>query len=589
LSTLNEELQARNAELTQLNNDLVNLLSSVNIPIVMLSQELRVRRFTPMAEKVLNLIPTDVGRPMRDLKPNINVPDLDQVFVESINTLAVIEREVQDIHGTWYLLRIRPYRTTDNKIDGLVMALFEVDALKRGLEQARAARELAETIIETVQEPLVVMDDKLQVKSANRSFYQTFRVSRDETEGRYLHHLDHGDWDFPELHALLREMTAKGARAREVEIDRDFSRLGRRNLLLSARAFQSGEPMVLLVIADITERKQAAEVRYRRLFESARDAILVVDGESGRVNDLNPFAAQWLGYSRSELIGKKLWTTSAFIHSETGESAIREILAAGSARFDRVTLKAKDGREMESEIIGNVYTEGAQKLIQFNIRDVTARSKAEEETRVSLKEKEVLLQELHHRVKNNLQVIASLLSLQSHFIDDIKILRMYDETLNRVKSIAAVHELLYQQRGTSKIDLGNYIRKLAGGLFEFYGVRKDKIKLTIKAGDLPLTLDKAVPCGLIINELISNSLKHAFPESRKGELTVALNFDGSKYVLAVTDNGIGFLEQTQMDQSKTLGLQLVKILADQLGGALTLHPADPTEVRIEFPASLKNE
>jgi two-component system CheB/CheR fusion protein len=587
LNTLNEELRTRNAELTQLNDDLINLLSSVNIPIVMLSQDVRVRRFTPMAQKVLNLIPTDVGRPMRDLKPNINVPDLDQIFVECINTLAVIEREVQDLNGTWYLLRIRPYRTTDNKIDGLVMALFEVDALKRSLEQARAARELAEAIIETVHEPLVVIDDKLQVKSANRSFYQTFRLSREETEGCFLHHLDHGNWDFPELHAFVREMTANGARAQDVEIDHEFIGLGRRSLLLSARAVQSGEPMVLLVIADITERRQAAEARYRRLFESARDAILVVDGESGRVNDLNPFAAQWLGYSRSELIGKKLWTTPAFIHTEIGESAIREILAAGSARFDRVTLKANDGREMESEIIGNAYADGATKLIQFNIRDVTERSKTEQQTRGSLKEKEVLLQELHHRVKNNLQVITSLLSLQAHYIDDFKILRMYDETLNRVKSIAAVHELLYQQTGTSMMDLGNYIRKLAGGLFDFYGVKKDKIKLKVNAGDLPLTLDKAVPCGLIINELVSNSLKHAFPESRKGELTVTLNFDGSKYVLAVADNGIGFLEQ-QMDQSKTLGLQLVKILAEQLGGAITLHRADPTEVIIEFPASLKN-
>lgn len=588
LRTLNEELQTRNVELTQLNNDLINLLSSVNIPIVMLSQDLRIRRFTPMAQKVLNLIPTDVGRPMRDLNPNIDVADLNQMFVDCISSLEAKEREVRDVHGTWYLMRIRPYRTTDNRIDGLVMALFEVDALKSSLEQARAAHELAEAIIETVQEPLVVMDGKLRVKSANRFFYQTFRVSREETEGRYLQDLDDGDWDFPELHAFLHRMTLPGKQAQELEIDRDFSRLGRRSLRLRARAFQGSEPMVLLVIADITVRKQAEEARYRSLFETARDAILVVDGESGRVNDVNPYAAQWLGYSGGELIGRKLWTTPVFLTAETGEYAIREILQSGSARYNHITLKAKDGREVETEINGNVYTEGGKKLVQFNIRDVTERTKAEEQTRGSLKEKEVLLQELHHRVKNNLQVITSLLSLQSHFIDDLKILRMYDETLNRVKSIAGVHELLYRQREASKMDLGTYIRKLAGGLFDFYGVKQDRIQLKIDAGDLPLTLDKAVPCGLIINELVSNSLKHAFPVPRKGELTVTLNFDGSTYFLAVTDNGVGFPNKEPVDQSKTLGLQLVKNLADQLGGGVKIQPADPTEIMIEFPASLKN-
>ncbi|HBF35936.1 MAG TPA: hypothetical protein DDW50_01290, partial [Firmicutes bacterium] len=176
LTTVNGELQQRNLELAQVNNDLSNLLSSINLPIVILGNDLRIRRFTPMAEKILNFIPSDVGRPFSDIKPNIDLPHLEKIILEVMDTLITFEKEVQDRSGRWYSMCIRPYRTLENKIDGVVITLFNIDTLKINLTQAQEARDYT-AIIETVREPFLILDAKLQVKMANRSFYDTFRVN----------------------------------------------------------------------------------------------------------------------------------------------------------------------------------------------------------------------------------------------------------------------------------------------------------------------------------------------------------------------------------------------------------------------------
>ena len=165
LTTLNEELHNRNSELGQLNDDLINLLGSANLPIVMLGGDLRIRRFTAMAEGILNLIPTDVGRSISDIKLGMNLPDLESQVLEVINTVAVKEMEITDRKNCWYSLQIRPYRTIDNKIDGAVLVFADIDALKKSMEKIKESLDYAEAIIETVREPLVILDQDLKVKN----------------------------------------------------------------------------------------------------------------------------------------------------------------------------------------------------------------------------------------------------------------------------------------------------------------------------------------------------------------------------------------------------------------------------------------
>jgi two-component system CheB/CheR fusion protein len=173
----------RNIQLGQLNDDLMNLLGSINAPVVMVGNDLRVRRFTPAAEKVLRLIPSDIGRPISDIKPRVDVPNLDDILRDVIDTLKPREQDVRDSEGRGYLMSVRPYRTTDNRIEGAVLILTDITELRRGLEEIRRARDYAAAIVDTVREPLLVLDEKLEVRSANRAFYDFFRAEPRQVEG----------------------------------------------------------------------------------------------------------------------------------------------------------------------------------------------------------------------------------------------------------------------------------------------------------------------------------------------------------------------------------------------------------------------
>ncbi len=269
LNTLNDELYRRNIESNQVSNDLENLLSSTNIPIVMLGSDLCIRRFTPQARQILNLIPTDVGRPFGDINHNLNVPDLESRILEVINTLGVKEQEVQDQKGHWYDLRIRPYRTIDNKIDGAVVILVDINALKRSAEQLKESRNYAEAIVETMREPLVVLDANLQIITANRAFYEMFQLTPAQTEQRLIYELGNGQWNIPQLRSLLEEIVPSNTQLenfQNMEVEHEFER-GRKIMLFNVRKMAQSnlDDMILLAIADITQQKQLQSERMQLL------------------------------------------------------------------------------------------------------------------------------------------------------------------------------------------------------------------------------------------------------------------------------------------------------------------------------------
>ena len=252
LTTVNEEMQSRNAELHLVNNDLLNLLSSVNIPIVMLGNDLRIRRFTQQAEKILSLLPADVGRPVSDLRLKINLPDLVPLCREVIDTLASREKEVQDAEGHAYSMWLRPYRTLDNRIDGVVLTLF-----------------------------------------------------------------------------------------------------------------------------DVTERKEAAEVRYQRSFEAAKVGIVIADAASGEIIDANPHVTKLFGYPRTRLVDARFWESELFRGSEIEESMRSELHERESIQ-KTLRLTAETGKHVEVDVVASLYTEGDRRLIQFNIRDLSGQRRMEE-------------------------------------------------------------------------------------------------------------------------------------------------------------------------------------------------------------------
>ncbi len=239
--------------------------------------------------------------------------------------------------------------------------------------------------------------------------------------------------------------------------------------------------------------------------------------------------------------------------------------------------------ELERRVIER--TSALSKVNEDLRNEIGERKRAEEKINTSLQEKVVLLREIHHRVKNNLQVISSLLNLQSGYIEDKKSLEIFRESQTRVRSMALIHEKLYQSKDLNKIEFSEYIESLIKDLFKSYNVDADRIKLNSKLEGIFFEIDTAILCGLIINELVSNSLKHAFPINRKGEIFIGLNKDKkNKYTLILKDNGIGFPSNVDFRKTESLGLQLVTTLTDQLGGTIELHKNGYTEFKIEFTA-----
>ena len=264
LATVNDELNNRNADLVRANSDLTNVLGGIQMAIVILGHDLRIRRCTPMAETAFRLAPTDIGRPLRDLRLPA-VPDLEAMVLESIDTTKMLEREIQDEGGRWHLLRIRPYRTLDNRLDGAVIVLLDIDALKR-------VHEYTEGVVATVRAPLLVLDAELRVRMVSAAFCDTFDLRESAVVGRLLYEIDSGHWNSAGLRRLLEEVLPSDQHIADFELEVELDRVGRKTLLFNARrlvAPSGASPSILLAVEDITTQRQLDEVARDHLAELA--------------------------------------------------------------------------------------------------------------------------------------------------------------------------------------------------------------------------------------------------------------------------------------------------------------------------------
>jgi PAS domain S-box-containing protein len=251
----------------------------------------------------------------------------------------------------------------------------------------------------------------------------------------------------------------------------------------------------------------------------------------------------------------------------------RVVVPDGEVRWQQWTNRAildDKGRPIEFQSVG---------------RDITERKRAEEQIKAALEEKEMLLKEIQHRVKNNLQVISSLFDLQSRYTDDDQMLDMLKESRNRIRSIALIHEKLYQAQDLTKIDFSEYVRSLAVHLFRSYGIGPDSVRLKTSFDEFTLSVGAAIPCALLVNELVSNCLKHAFPMGRPGEVRIELRSDDGQCTVVVGDDGAGLPEELDFEDPPSLGLRLVKTLTDQLKGTIQLCKDGGTTFRIRFRVS----
>ena len=344
--------------------------------------------------------------------------------------------------------------------------------------------------------------------------------------------------------------------------------------------------------AEITERRRVEEAlrESEQRFRLMADAVPVMIWESGTDKLCNYLNKVWLEFTGQTIIQAMGNDQYFYIHPEDRQFSLQTYNNAFDAqqeftieyrllRFDgeyRWILNTGIPRfTLDARFVGYIGS-GV---------DISDRKQAEEQIQASLVEKEVLLKEIYHRVKNNLQVISSLLNLQSEYIEDKNYLEIFRQSQRRIESMALIHEKLYQAKDLAMIDFGEYIRDLVVSLFSSYEVNTDAIALTINIDDVFLGLDVAIPCGLIVNELVYNSLKYAFPTNNFGEIRIFLISNNEhQFTLSVSDNGISLPAGFDIKNTTTLGLQLVDALTHQLSGNLELNCSCGLEIKIVFPA-----
>jgi len=333
--------------------------------------------------------------------------------------------------------------------------------------------------------------------------------------------------------------------------------------------------------ADLKEANKAlleSEAGYRELAESIGEVFYAMDNDL-RYTYWNNASEHLTGIPAKKATGRSLFELFPELKGSKAEKLYREVLKTRQPRRF-VNRYQVNGRDLFFEI--NAYP--SKSGLSIIAKDITERKRAEEHLKESLNEKEVLLKEVHHRVKNNMQVISSLLMLQEDLSTDGKITEMLKDSQNRISSMALIHERLYRSHNLSKVDLREYIDDLVSGLFQSYGVSEGRVALNINAENVSLGIDSAIPCGLVINELVSNSLKHAFPDDKKGEINIILRLkDGNMIELMVGDNGIGIPKDMDIRKTHSLGLYLVTLLVEnQLNGEITLNRERGTEFLIKF-------
>jgi PAS domain S-box-containing protein len=582
-----ERAQAAEA-LREVNENLDITLKSIGDAVISTDLAGKIARMNPVAETLTGwTLAEAAGRPLPEVFRIINAqtrqPVVDPVakvletgyIVGLANHTALIARD-----GTECQIAdsAAPIRNAAGQTRGVVLVFRDVTheyaAAERLHQLDRAINAAGEGIcitgLNAAGNPLIYV---------NHGFEQLTGYPAEEVLGQKMRFLRGPDTD----HAAVDRMRAA------IESEQDFT-----TELLNYR--KDGTPFwnqisitpvkdaagkvshFVAILHDLTVRKRMeealrdSEVRYRRLFEAAKDGILILDAETGMILDVNPFLVEMLGFSREQFLGTKIWELGFFKDVVANQANFATLQQQEYIRYEDLPLETAAGQRRDVEFISNVYRVDHRKIIQCNIRDITERKRAQKALRELLQEKELLLKEVHHRVKNNLQVISSLVRLQSAQVENPVAQAVLQDVQNRIGAMALLHGTLYQSGSFARVDLAAYLRPLCSQLFRSLVVDPASIQLRLDVASVNLGLNQAVPCGLIINELVSNCLKHAFPGGATGEVRVDLQaVDGGPTLrLRVADNGVGLPADFDLRQLRSLGLQLVSDLVGQIQGRLEI-------------------
>jgi len=505
------------------------------------------------------------------------------------------ERQLREMNEALLVSSVRQHDLTE-----------QAQKAERALDKALA---YADDIVATLREPFVVLDGDLRVKTANRSFYDSFQVTKEGTENCLVYELGDGQWDNPGLRTLLHEVLTLNHAVHDFEVEHDFPALGQRTMVLNARRFppDAKRPeLILLAIEDITERKRAeydlavSETRYRRLFEAAKDGILILDPHTGRITDANPFMSELLGYSDADFNGKELWEIGLFSDKSANEAAVRELQQNGYVRYDHLSLKSKRGGRVEVELVANVYQEDREPVIQCNIRDISERSRLEKKMQQQAealadlhRRKDEFLAMLSHELRNPLAPISNAVQL-------LRLQQNEDQLQQQARSIIErqvgqltrlVDDLLEVSRFTTgrihlhqeRLTLNGVVEHAVETVRPLIGQHHHLLKVSLPPQPIWLYAD-AVRLEQVVVNLLTNAAKYT---DDAGHIWLSVQQEGDEAVLRVRDSGVGIAPEllprifdlfTQAERSLDrsqgglgIGLCLVQWLVEMHRGRVEAH------------------
>jgi PAS domain S-box-containing protein len=445
-------------------------------------------------------------------------------------------------------------------------------------------------IFEKIGTPAFVAGQDSIIILANEEFEKLCACSRRDLEGKKSWHEFVVKEDLPAVEEYLRVLLSDPDQAARRHDFRALSSDGAiKEMRLTATPIE-GPDKIIFCLVDMRERKWAeqawleSEKKYRQVLGTVLEGIWVLDAE-GSTTFVSDRMAQMLKYDPEEMIGKRFFL---FIDVKNAEKAGQrwERCRQGVKEEYEAEFMGKDGKPVNTRLSSAPMFDdtGTFHGSMFSVADISDRKMTEEKIKASLQEKDVYLREIHHRVKNNLQVVSSLLYLQSKSVNDPKTLEILLESLERVRSIALIHEQLYKSADLTHVNFRDYLNSLTTNLFQTYGIEEGAVNLKLEINErISLIPDKAIPCGLIVNELVSNALRHAFVGRGKGTVHVGLrqNDDGTTSLI-VGDDGIGLPSQVDFRHTPSLGLQLVNTLVNQLGATIDLTLRKGTVFTVTF-------
>lgn len=492
---------------------------------------------------------------------------------------------------THLVIRVHPLYQPGGALAGLILLLSDVTEQRQTHSALQESKVLSQRVLDSLSTFVCMLGPDGTLLEANRPPLQMAGLSLQEVRGRKLWDCYWWNYD-PQVQARIRS-AVEGACAGQASRFDIVQRMGETHLLtvdlmLVPLRDEAGSITHLISSSvDISARKAGEEAlllserRFRQVVESAPDGMAMV-GMDSRIVLVNASMEALFGYSREEMLEQSVEMLMPgryrAAHGALFAGYMRQPEARDMAGRRELYARRKDGSEFPVEIGLNPISTSGETMVLATIQDVTTRKAYRELIENALAEKTVLLNEIHHRVKNNLQVISSLLNLQARTAGP-EIAAALTESQRRVKAMALIHQLLYEHSDFSRVDLGEYLQRICRLLAESFIETRNRIEVAFRTADSSMSLDlqRAVPCGLLVNELVTNAIKHAFPGGRRGEITVSVaRIPDNQYQISVIDNGIGLPQDLEPGRTQSLGFQLIPLLAEQTGGTLHLQRSPGT-------------